>query len=235
LPKKADPVGKAILKSYAPSSVRYGFHFKDYDDNIFTPVIRKAVREQETRNLGHYTVYLPSYSDKRIILELSKFSGVKWEIFSKHFTHSISSETIRLLPVNSEAFLKSMSTAEGVLCGAGFETPAEALYLGKKLLVVPMKNQYEQHCNAAALKEMGVPVLKSLKSKHSDVIASWIKSESVIPVNFKDETESILDRIIDTHAVDNHVISRQQPEVEKLTVKKIRGLTLRKILLKLSS
>jgi hypothetical protein len=32
-----------------------------------------------------------------------------------------------------------------------FETPAEALFLGKKLLVIPMTGQYEQECNAAAL------------------------------------------------------------------------------------
>ncbi len=47
-----------------------------------------------------------------------------------------------------------------MLCGAGFETPAEALFLGKKLMVIPMKGQYEQHINAASLKELGIPVLK---------------------------------------------------------------------------
>ncbi len=53
----------------------------------------------------------------------------------------------------------------GVLCGAGFETPSEALYLKKKLLVIPMKNQYEQQCNAMALKEIGVPVIYDFNIK----------------------------------------------------------------------
>jgi hypothetical protein len=48
-----------------------------------------------------------------------------------------------------------MINATGVLCGAGFETPAEAIYLRKKLLVVPMKNQYEQQCNGIAVEENG--------------------------------------------------------------------------------
>src|ERR1700712_805313 len=57
--KHIDPVGRSILKRYAPGSVQYGFHFKAYAKNIFTPVIRKQVREILTENKGHYTVYLP--------------------------------------------------------------------------------------------------------------------------------------------------------------------------------
>lgn len=56
------------------------------------------------------------------------------------------------------------------MCGAGFETPEEALFLGKKLMVIPIKGQYEQQCNVAALKEMGVPVIKSLKTKHVEKV-----------------------------------------------------------------
>ena len=56
-----------------------------------------------------------------------------------------------------------MASSTGVLCGAGFETPAEALYLGKKLMVIPMKSQLEQFYNAASLKQLGVPVLKKMK------------------------------------------------------------------------
>ena len=89
-----------------------------------------------------------------------------------------------------------MASSEGVLCGAGFETPAEALYLGKKLMVVPMKRQYEQQCNAAALKKMGVPVIKSLKSKHLDKIKDWVGSEHKLELFYPDNTEKIIDRVL---------------------------------------
>ena len=55
-----------------------------YDKNIFTPVIRKQVRELQPQNKGHYTVYLPAYNDERIIKILSEFPETKWEVFSKH-------------------------------------------------------------------------------------------------------------------------------------------------------
>ena len=92
--------------------------------------------------------------------------------------------------------LKAWLMQTGVLCGAGFETPAEALFMKKKLMVIPMKGQYEQHCNAAALKEMGVPVIKSLKAKHADKIKKWIDSENIITVDYPDITESIINIIL---------------------------------------
>jgi uncharacterized protein (TIGR00661 family) len=234
-PKKGDPVGKAILKSYAPATVSYGFHFAVYDENIYTPVIRKEVRQTKPSNLGHYTVYLPAYSDKRIIRELAKFEGIKWEIFSKHFVHALSSENIRLFPINNSQFIKSMASSAGVLCGAGFETPSEALYLGKKLLVVPMKNQFEQHCNAAALQELGVPVIKSLKEKHSGAIAGWLKSDDIVSVNYADQTEKVVDDIIEMHGLIASKLTTASYDDQKLSVKKLRELTVKKILLKLTN
>ena len=72
-----------------------------------------------------------------------------------------------------------MVTSTGVLCGAGFETPAEAIYLRKKLLVIPMRNQYEQQCNGNALNRMGVDRLKKLKRKSLPKIEAWLDSDYV--------------------------------------------------------
>jgi uncharacterized protein (TIGR00661 family) len=92
-----------------------------------------------------------------------------------------------------------MAASAGVLCGAGFETPAEALYLGKKLLVIPMKNQYEQQLNAAALSQMGVPVIKSLKPKYDTAIKDWLENGLPITVDYKDMTQEIIDGIVKKH------------------------------------
>ena len=64
-----------------------------------------------------------------------------------------------------------------------------------------MKNQYEQHCNAASLKDMNVDVLRALKKKYIPQINEWIKSSKVIPVNYPDITDSILNMIIKKHSV----------------------------------
>ncbi|KAA3439929.1 glycosyltransferase family protein [Rufibacter hautae] len=195
-PKKEDRLGKLILQYYAPATAYYGFHFQRFSPDTFTPVIRAQVRELEPTNQGHYTVYLPAYADELLLKKLSKFQEVRWEVFSKHNRLPIRQGNIEIKPIDNELFIKSMASSAGVLCGAGFETPAEALYLGKKLLVVPMKRQYEQHCNAAALASMGVPVVKNLKPKNLPKIAEWLHEGPVIPVDYPDKTEQILDRIL---------------------------------------
>ncbi|MBO9698973.1 MAG: glycosyl transferase [Sporocytophaga sp.] len=196
-PGHTDHLGSFILKRYAPATHHYGFHFEAFDENIFTPVIRKEVREIEPSNNGHYTVYLPAYNEERLIKVLSKVKDVKWEVFSKHSRKPWKEKNLNIKPINNEAFIKSMASSEGVLCGAGFETPAEALYLGKKLMVIPMKNQYEQHYNAAALMSMGIPVIKALKKKHLDTIGHWVGKQRGIKVEYPDITESIIDKVLE--------------------------------------
>ncbi len=103
-----------------------------------------------------------------------------------------------------------MAQSEGVLCGAGFETPAEALFMKKKLLVIPMKNQYEQQLNAAALKQMGVPVIKNLNDRFDMVIRTWINSTRTVEVNYPDMTNAIIDQIIEKHGKLSPIIENRK-------------------------
>jgi len=197
--EESDMLGKFIMKNYAPSSSSYGFHFKSYSNQIFTPVIRQSIRELDPQDKGHYTVYLPAYDDAHLLKNLAKFPDVKWDVYSKHNKRPFSVKNVSINPIQSDTFVKSMANSSGVLCGAGFETPAEALFLGKKLLVVPMKNQYEQHLNAAALEQMGVPVIFNLKKKNDYAIESWLNSETKITVDYPDNTQEIISSIVEKH------------------------------------
>lgn len=232
-PKKSDLVGKAVLKNYAPVSASYGFHFEKYDQQIFTPVIRKQIREAKPQNQKHYTVYLPAYSDEKIIKTLSICNGVEWEVFSKHSKKTYRVKNIQIKPISNDAFIESFINCAGILSGAGFETPAEALFLKKKLLVIPMKGQYEQQCNAAALKKMGVPVIKSLKKKHLPIIQEWLNTNQKIKVDYPNETEQIIDNLIKKHA------SKSLDKIANLgdgipTLKKLKAKSFGKILTQLA-
>ncbi len=195
-PSKFDPFALMVLKYYAPCKTGVGFHFKKYGSNIFTPVIRREIRNAVVKNNGHYTVYLPAYADKKIISFFSVFENTEWEIFSKHTKKTYREKNCLVRPVSATAFTESFTACAGIVCGAGFETPAEALYMGKKVLVIPMKQQYEQHCNAAAAAELGVPVIKSLKKKHIQKTDAWLRNKEMIKINFEDETEKIIDNML---------------------------------------
>ncbi|MEE3999426.1 glycosyltransferase family protein [Tenacibaculum sp. FZY0031] len=187
---------RLIIKYYAPAKNKFGFHFKTHSSSTFLPIIRKEIRYRNITNKGHYTVYLPSYSDEKIIKVLSSIKDIKWQVFSKKTKEHQFFHNITILPINDDAFIRSMASAKGIVCGAGFATPTEALYLRKKLLVIPMKNQYEQQCNAVSLKEMGVTVVKKLSKKQLPKIEKWINTNKVVKVHYPDVTEDILDAII---------------------------------------
>jgi uncharacterized protein (TIGR00661 family) len=199
-PDEKDWTGETVLKYYAPVTAEYGFHFKSYGKNIFTPVIRKEIRALAPVNEGHYTVYLPAYDDEAIVAHLSHFDKVQWQVFSKHNKQPFTTKTVHVQPIENTAFVKSMASSEGVLCGAGFEGPAEALYLGKKLMVIPMTAQYEQQCNAAAIATLGVPVIKHLGKKYYDRINWWLMAGKPLQVSYPDITADIIAQIMQEHA-----------------------------------
>ncbi len=195
-PKHFDPVGEWILKNYAPADAAVSFHFDKFDDNMFTPVIRSSIREAVPSKGDHYTVYLPAYDDRTLVPLLMKVPNVRWHIFSKHAKKPYHIGKLSVYPVNKDEFVASVLACKGILCGAGFETPAEAIYLGKKLLVVPMKKQYEQYYNAAALKSIGVPVLKNVKKKRLDKIREWIDSDKIVEISYKNTTQEAIEKAL---------------------------------------
>ena len=91
-----------------------------------------------------------------------------------------------------------------------------------------MKGQYEQQCNAAALKDMGVPVINTLKMKHEDKIRKWIESDKIINVNYPDNTEWILNKLLDEH-LHQKVNEALQPGKRVYKIKHFRQVMLKKI------
>jgi uncharacterized protein (TIGR00661 family) len=200
-PRTTDKFGKFILEQYAPVSHNYGFHFRKFDENVNTPIIRKVVREAPISNKGHITVYLPAMDDERIVKKLQAINkDIEWQVFNKHAKTLYRKKNVTVLPLNNQLFIDSMASSNGVLCNAGFGTASEALFLGKKLMVIPMKTQYEQQCNAAVLNSMGVGVVKNLKEKRFDKIRNWIEDGAIVPVHYPDQTAELVDKIISRHA-----------------------------------
>ncbi|GAB5539514.1 MAG: glycosyltransferase family protein [Salibacteraceae bacterium] len=190
-----DVVGKFIIKNYAPCAQNIGFSYKAYDHYVYSPIIRKSIRALKCENNGEYVVYLPSYSDDRIVNVLGQLPDIPWHVFSKRATSSKQFGNVRISKLNGASFELALTTAPGVLTAAGFGTTTEALFLNKKLLVIPQKHQYEQGCNAMALSDMGVPIVKSLKPKHLEKIEEWAATSTPIHLDYPDLTERIIDRI----------------------------------------
>ena len=203
-PDKVNNMVELIIKWYAPVSIPIGLHFQKYDDFILTPVIREEIRKAKVKNLGHYTVYLPSFDEKYIINYLKNID-VRWELFSKHYKgQPYVDRNVTIYPISNEWFIQSFSTCEGIFCNSGFETPSEALYLGKKILAIPMKGQYEQECNAAALKMMGISTLYNINEESIKAVTDWINSSYVYNAEYNDNSSHIVEMIMDFYFNDHN-------------------------------
>ncbi|HCM35380.1 glycosyltransferase family protein [Chryseobacterium sp.] len=187
-PKKKDFLGEMILKYYVPSERKIGFHFENYHPQIKKPVIRKKIRSLNPYKKGYYLVYLPSFADENIIKVLRKIP-VEWKIFSKYSKVQVKVKNVEVFPIDEMQYLKYFEVCEGILCNAGFETPAEALFMDKKLFVIPIHNQYEQECNACALDKMGIPNSKVLNLQE---IMEWVASDHHLDVDYPNDIEDIL-------------------------------------------
>jgi uncharacterized protein (TIGR00661 family) len=191
-PDKSSKVGEWILQNYAKASQYIGLHFESYDDFIFSPVIKSEILQAEPRNDGHITVYLPSYCDNELMALLAPFKDHRFEVFSRQTTARKTVGNITLIPVGKEDFNRSLISCHGIVCGAGFETPAEALYLKKKMIAIPIKGQYEQQCNAAALKKIGVKTLDNLDDDFTDAFNNWVNDPVTPSVKYQYSTEAIV-------------------------------------------
>lgn len=180
-PESKSIIGEAILKYYAPATHYVGLHFERYDQFIFPAVIKDTFLQCKPSDQGHITVYLPSYD--KICLEeiLREVAPLDIHWFTKEITEPYREGNIHYFPVSQKYFNESLIHCHGLLTGGGFETPAEALYLGKKLLTIPIKGQYEQACNAAALEKMGVLKMNMLNQNTKQTFFDWLKSSNKSP------------------------------------------------------
>jgi uncharacterized protein (TIGR00661 family) len=198
-PLVIDTFAERVLKFFAPGTSAVGLHFEAYDNFIKTPVIRSEVRRLEPKLTQLITVYLPAYSDQKLISFFEKFPDFYWEVFSKHVKLPYRQNNIRVIPVNNKTYLDSLAACTGLLTGGGFEAPAEATYLGKKVLVIPMFNQYEQKCNARAFEQMGGTMVEDIDGNFEEALRKWLYETRAVDILFPDNTELIIQEILTAH------------------------------------
>lgn len=189
-------LGEFLLKNFAPANKYFGFHFRQYHPSIYYPIISNKVRTALPDFSNHYTVYLPAYSVHLIAEKFRKYDYVEWHLFSNGVKSKIQTGNLHLFPLNRNEFIDSMIKSRGIITGGGFETPAEAMYMGKKIISIPIRKQYEQQCNAEALKRLGYPVFDDLNQISAEFINEWIAADFYAPFNFDDQRESLVKALV---------------------------------------
>ncbi len=198
-PEKNNIMGELVLKHYAPAPKYIGLHFKQYDSFIHPPIIKDEIFQAKPRDLNHISVYLPSFDRDCLEKAFHKAKGIEFQWFLNDSKEIRKEGNITYFPVNQKFFNESLINCHGILTGGGFETPAEALFLNKKILSIPIKNHYEQECNAAALKLLGVPVLNKVGDDFHVEIENWLNATIQYPKIEANDIPKTLQFLFDTY------------------------------------
>ena len=210
-PDKKSIVGETILKHYAHATNHIGFHFQSYDTFIFPPVIKEEFMNADVQDLKHVSVYLPSFQQHCLLEAFTKLKDIQFHWFLDG-TKSIRTEkNITYYPISQALFNESLLTCHGLITGGGFETPSEALFLNKKLMSIPIQNHYEQQCNAAALKKLGVKVLQGADENFATEIEEWYNDPNKNPRIKSNNINETLEHLFDTYPKKVDILKEEFP------------------------
>ena len=186
-----------VTKILCPVKAKIGMHFTKMDDFIYYPVVRKEIRNATITNENFILIYLLTYSDDELmkILRDNRFDDYKFIIYSKTEKRPNTVKNISIFPLNMESFTMHLTQCAGIITAGGFQTISEALYLHKKLLVIPMKGQPEQKANASILEKMNVPIAKNPDAAS---LLKWLRDDTNNNhIEMKNDIDKIIHRIMD--------------------------------------
>ena len=131
---------------------------------ILPPLLRSQLRELKPSTGDFILTYMvnPGYGEE-VKAFAERNPHLKIEAFWDNKAHP---DTLQVLPnlvfhpVNDQLFLEKMAACRGLVSTAGFESIAEAMYLGKPVMAVPVQGQYEQACNALDAQISGAGIQK---------------------------------------------------------------------------
>ncbi len=166
-------VTELFMKWFAPVETPIGIHWHDFNANILPPIVETSTVTRKIDN--HYLVYFPFQSLKSLIALFEPFTEQEFYIYYG-VTEAQDIGHIHIRPFSRQGFQDDLHKTSGVICGAGFELPSEAMILGKKLLVQPIKGQMEQQSNAFALNKLNMATVCH-KFNH-EVIKHWLNNNT---------------------------------------------------------
>lgn len=195
-PAKKQLIAEWLMQHYVRATHQVGLHFLPYAPGIFPAILGDEVLNAQPMDHGHITVYLPAYPQEylKIIFQASKDNC--FHIFSKECKSVERKGNLVFHPVDKNLFSHSLVHCHGLICGAGFETPAEALHLGKKLLVIPIRGHYEQLCNAAAVSALGAVSMHSVSRDFHSYFMIWLNAPPPARIDYSGAAEKAIRHIL---------------------------------------
>jgi uncharacterized protein (TIGR00661 family) len=107
--------------------------------------------------------------------------------------HNTVRHNLHLRPYDRTGFLGDLFAASGVIANAGFSLISEALHLGKKVLVRPIRGQPEQYLNGKLLERLDLTTVT--RELDHEVLATWLEKPAPAPMHYPQVVAPLVDWI----------------------------------------
>ena len=120
---------------------------------LFPPVLREEILQAPRSRGEHILVYQTADTYEELLPVLR---SIKEETF---FIYGLSRQgeerNLSFRAFDESRFTRDLASARAVITNGGFSLIAEAIYLGKPILSIPIKKQFEQVLNALYVERLG--------------------------------------------------------------------------------
>jgi uncharacterized protein (TIGR00661 family) len=124
---------------------------------LVPPIIRPEIVDAQPERGDHLVVY--SSGDDALV-EALRSARIRSLVYGMRGgpAEAVTEGNLELRPRSNEGFIEALRTARGVVAGGGFSLLSEAVYLGKPILSIPLRGQFEQTMNARYTERLGYGV-----------------------------------------------------------------------------
>lgn len=193
-------LNRMIIRHFAPVEQALGLHWFHFNQPLLPPIVPATVPSivqasapsatTGSGDAGYVLVYLPFEAMPQIRQLLQQLAPQRFICYHPQVQQQTTDGNIDWRPPAQQAFAADLHHCSGVLSNAGFELPSEALALGKKLLVKPLRGQFEQQSNAKTLELLGLGTRLSTLS--ADAVARWLTSAAAEAVCYPNVAKTLV-------------------------------------------
>jgi uncharacterized protein (TIGR00661 family) len=160
-----------IITSFFRPAVRGKFEERV---TIVPPILRHEILDAAATRGEHVLVYQTSTSDKALLHQLNHISGRKFIVYG--LRRDAVEGNCTLKSFSEKGFVTDLASARAVVTNGGLSLIHEAVYLGKPILSVPVRHQFEQEMNARYVEQYGYGL--AAPKFDGDVLEAFLRQEN---------------------------------------------------------
>jgi uncharacterized protein (TIGR00661 family) len=185
-------IARGIVKAKLPGCYHYlitSFFFprlRKPRTSLYPPILRDDIlaAKAKARRGEHVLVYQTSESYGELLPVLKSF-GIPFYVYGLGRDEKDGNLTLKSF--SEQGFVDDLASARAVIAGGGFSLLSESVYLGKPILSVPVRKQFEQLLNALYVRKLGYG--EYVEHLTSDAIGDFLERSDELATNVAKHTQ----------------------------------------------